>query len=149
MVSVHVCWRYFGIYLLHLEVRSLLVGNRKVSNWIVFREKSDSFLKCLWFNVDLWGFWWVERKCYFHGEGKCMLKMIYINFDCVLRREVFWLVNRNVSNWIVFREKSDSFLKCLWFSCDLWGFWRVERGCMLDGVRKCVLKMLQNIFDCV
>ena len=67
----------------------------------------------------------------------------------IFRRGVFRLVNRKVSNWIVFREKSDSFLKCLWFSCDLWGFWRVERGSMLDGVQKCVLKMLQNIFDCV
>ena len=35
---------YFRIYLLHLEARSLLIGNRKVSNWIVFREKSDILL---------------------------------------------------------------------------------------------------------
>ena len=33
---------------LRLEARSLLIGNRKVSNWIVFREKSDNFLKSLW-----------------------------------------------------------------------------------------------------
>ena len=33
-------------------------------------------------------------------------------FDCVGRWEVFWLVNHRVSNWIVFCEKSDSFLKC-------------------------------------
>ena len=33
---------------LRLEARSVFIGNRKVSNWIVFREKSDSFLKCLW-----------------------------------------------------------------------------------------------------
>ena len=28
----------------------------------------------------------------------------------IYRREVFWLVNRNVSNWIVFRDKSDILL---------------------------------------
>ena len=44
------------------------------------------------------------------GVRKCVLKMIYNNFDCVYRREVFWLVNRNVSNWIVFRDKSDILL---------------------------------------
>ena len=32
---------------LRLEARRVLIGNRKVSNWIVFREKSDNFLKCL------------------------------------------------------------------------------------------------------
>ena len=88
----NVCWTYFRIYLLHLEARSLLIGYRNVSNWIVFREKSESFLKCLWFNVDLWGFWWVDRKCMFDSIQKCVLKMIYNNFDCVYRREVFWLV---------------------------------------------------------
>ena len=36
---------------LRLEARSVFIGNRKVSNWIVFREKSDSFLKCLWLVV--------------------------------------------------------------------------------------------------
>ena len=85
-------------------------------------------------SCDLWGFWWVERGCMFDGVRKCVLKMIYNNFDWVYRREVFLLVNRKVSNWIVFREKSDNFLKCLWFSCDLWWFWWVERKCMLDGV---------------
>ena len=36
---------------LRLEARSVFIGNRKVSNWIVFREKSDGFLKCLWLVV--------------------------------------------------------------------------------------------------
>ena len=44
-----------------------------------------------------------------------MLKMLQYIFDCVGRREVFWLVNHRVSNWIVFRDNSDSFLKCLSF----------------------------------
>ena len=29
---------------LRLEARSVFIGNRKVSNWIVFREKSDILL---------------------------------------------------------------------------------------------------------
>ena len=33
-------------------------------------------------------------------------------FDCVGRWEVFWLVNDRVSNWIVFYDNSDCFLKC-------------------------------------
>ena len=32
---------------LRWEARSFLIGNRKVLNWIVFRDKSDRFLKCL------------------------------------------------------------------------------------------------------
>ena len=48
---------------LRLEAMSVLIGKSQCGNWIVFREKSDSFLKCLWFNVDLWGFWLVERLC--------------------------------------------------------------------------------------
>ena len=32
---------------LRWEARSVLIGNRKVLNWIVFRDKSDRFLKCL------------------------------------------------------------------------------------------------------
>ena len=31
----------------------------------------------------------------------------------------FWLVNRRVSNWIVFSDNSDCFLKCLWFICSM------------------------------
>ena len=38
---------------LRIEARSVFIGNRKVSNWNVFREKSDNFLKCLWFSCDL------------------------------------------------------------------------------------------------
>ena len=34
---------------LRWEAGSFLIGNRKVLNWIVFRDKSDSILKCLWF----------------------------------------------------------------------------------------------------
>ena len=111
-----------------------LLVNRKVSNWIVFREKSDNFLKCLWFSCDLWGFWWVERKCILDGIRKCVLKILQNIFITFRGEESFGLVNRKVSNWIVYREKSDSFLKCLWFNVDLWGFWWVERKCMLDGV---------------
>ena len=57
---------------LRLEARSVLISNRKVSNWIVFCEKSDSFLKCLWFSCDLWGFWWVERKLCLMVSEKCV-----------------------------------------------------------------------------
>ena len=37
--SEHICLRW--------EARSFLIGNHKVLNWIVFRDKSDRFLKCL------------------------------------------------------------------------------------------------------
>ena len=47
----------------------------------------------------------------------------------------FWYINRKVLNWIVFREKSDSCLKCRWFIWDPCGFWFVERKCMFDGDR--------------
>ena len=39
---------------LRWEVRSVLIGNHRVSNWIVFYDNSDSFLKCRIFNVDPW-----------------------------------------------------------------------------------------------
>ena len=53
-----------------------------------------------------------------------MFKMLQNIFDCVERREVFWLVNRKVLNWIVFRDKSDSFLKC----SDVFGTMRILMG---------------------
>ena len=31
---------------LRWEVRSVLIGNHRVSNWIVFYDNSDCFLKC-------------------------------------------------------------------------------------------------------
>ena len=123
--------------------------NRKVLNWIVFREKSDNCLKCLWFIWDQCRFLFVERKCMFDGDRKCLLKKIYNIFDCVYRCKVFWYINRKVLNWIVFREKSDNCLKCLWFIWDQCRFLFVERKCMFDGDRKCLLKKIYNIFDCV
>ena len=42
-------------------------------------------------------------------------------FVHVGRWEVFWLVNHRVSNWIVFHDNSDSFLKCRIFNVDPWG----------------------------
>ena len=125
--------------------------NRKVLNWIVFRdrEKSDSCLKCLWFIWDPCRFWFVERGCMFDVDRKCLLKKIYNIFDCVYRCKVFWYINRKVLNWIVFREKSDSCPKCLQFIWDPCRFWFVERKCMFDGDRKCLLKKIYNIFDCV
>ena len=45
--SEYICLRW--------EVRSVLIGNHRVSNWILFYDNSDSFLKCRIFNVDPWG----------------------------------------------------------------------------------------------
>ena len=39
--SEYICLRW--------EVRSVLIGNHRLSNWIVFHDNSDSVLKCLWF----------------------------------------------------------------------------------------------------
>ena len=115
----------------------------------MFREKSDNCLKCLWFIWDQCRFLFVERKCMFDGDRKCLLKKIYNIFDCVYRYKVFWYINRKVLNWIVFREKSDNCLKCLWFIWNQCRFLFVELKCMFDGDRKCLLKKIYNIFDCV
>ena len=115
----------------------------------MFREKSDNCLKCLWFIWDPSRFWFVERKCMFDGDRKCLLNKIYNIFDCVYRCKVFWYINRKVLNWILFREKSDCCLKCLQFIWDPCRFWFVERKCMFDGDRKCLLEKIYNIFDCV
>ena len=40
---------------LRWEARSVLIGKSQSTNWIVFRDDSDSFLKCRIFNVDPWG----------------------------------------------------------------------------------------------
>ena len=45
--SEYICLRW--------EVRSVLIGNHRVSNWILSHDNSDSFLKCRIFNVDPWG----------------------------------------------------------------------------------------------
>ena len=45
-------------------------------------------------------------------------------FDCVGRWEVFWLVNHRVSNWIVFYDNSDCFLKC----SDVFGTMKIMMG---------------------
>ena len=42
--SEYICLRW--------EVRSVLIGNHRVSNLILFHDNSDSFLKCRIFNVD-------------------------------------------------------------------------------------------------
>ena len=39
--SKYICLRW--------EARSVLIGNHRVSNWVVFSDNSDSFLKCMWF----------------------------------------------------------------------------------------------------
>ena len=128
-----------------------------MSNWIVFREKSDNFLKRLWlvsnvcwryFSCDLWGFWWVERKCMLDGVHNVCWRYFRIYLLHLEARRIgksriiFWLygctksqsVKLNCVSREVYLLHLDSFLKSLWFSCDLWGFWWVEIKCMLDGV---------------
>ena len=74
---------------LRLEARSLLIGKSQCVKLNLFRDKSDSFLKCLWlmwrcFRIYLiefrgWGFWWVERKCMFDGvRNLCWRWFIFI-----------------------------------------------------------------------
>ena len=40
-----------------------MIYKSKGVNWIVVHEKSDSCLKCLWFDVDPWGVTPVNVKC--------------------------------------------------------------------------------------
>ena len=121
--------------------------NRKVLNWIVFREKSGGpemsviwcrFVRSFIGNVKYY-------KLIAEKRVEDASEYIWLPLDA---RSV-WYINRKVLNWIVFRDNSYSCLKFLWFIWDRCRFWFVERNYMFDGNRKCLLKKIYNIFDCV